>query len=241
MKAVVNSSVIACLSFVISWCSMVYELLLAQSLSLAVGQSFLRYTVVVGVYIFALGLGSLLVHRKEVYNPLNILIKVEIALFTLGAMIPVLIFAGGVAVDELFAYIGFGANAGFRANINILYLHIWVVIIGLLSGAETPLLLKIVSNNDKQDQTLKYISVDYLGSCLGAICFPIWILYDLGLVIGSALTSSLNVLVCLVLIQIDWRANKRYLWFCAIILLLNALSVVYEEQLINIFSQLYIL
>ena len=51
-------------TFVLAFCSIVYELLLGQSLSAFLGNTVLRYSVTIGLYMLSMGIGSLLAEGK---------------------------------------------------------------------------------------------------------------------------------------------------------------------------------
>lgn len=46
-------------TLVLAFCSIVYELLLGQSLSAFMGNTVLRYSVTIGLYLFSMGMGAL--------------------------------------------------------------------------------------------------------------------------------------------------------------------------------------
>ncbi len=71
-------------TFILAFCSIVYELLLGQSLSAFLGNTVLRYSVTIGLYMLSMGIGSLLAEGRFVKHPVITLLRVEIALTVTG-------------------------------------------------------------------------------------------------------------------------------------------------------------
>ena len=55
--------------FVLAFCSIVYELLLGQALSAFLGNTVLRYSVTIGLYMMSLGIGSMIAEGRFVREP----------------------------------------------------------------------------------------------------------------------------------------------------------------------------
>src|SRR6185312_4106315 len=112
--------------FTIATCGLIYELIAGTIASYLLGDSVLQFSTVIGVYLFAMGIGSWLSRYVE-KNLLGVFIQVEflIALF------------GGSAAAGLFAL--FAYVSSFRV-----LLYAIVLIIGTLVGLEIPLLLRIL-------------------------------------------------------------------------------------------------
>ena len=53
------------LTFIVSFCSIVYELLLAQTLSTVLGNTVVRYSLTIGFYLAAKGIGAMLCNIKN--------------------------------------------------------------------------------------------------------------------------------------------------------------------------------
>src|SRR5262249_12617954 len=73
------------LTAVIALCSIVYELLLAQTLSALLGNTVLRYSVTIGCFLGALGLGAILC-GSDATDAARRLTRVELALSALGGV-----------------------------------------------------------------------------------------------------------------------------------------------------------
>ena len=84
-------SVIYLITFIVAFCSIVYELLMAQTLSLLTGNSVLRYSTTIGLYLASLGLGAFLCTNKRLVRSVETLWKVEILLSLIGGAAVVLL------------------------------------------------------------------------------------------------------------------------------------------------------
>ena len=79
------------ITLVVSACSLLYELLIAQTLSLLAGNTVVWYSLTVGVYLGAMGLGSLLFRIRPGENPWTALFTLELLLSGTGAVAVILI------------------------------------------------------------------------------------------------------------------------------------------------------
>ena len=71
-------------TFLLGFCSIVYELLLGQSLSAFLGNTVLRYSVTIGLYMLSMGIGALMAEGRWVKHAATTLLKVEILLTVVG-------------------------------------------------------------------------------------------------------------------------------------------------------------
>ena len=73
------------LKFILAFCSLAYELILAQGLSAFLDNTVLRYSTTIGLYMFAMGLGTLISGRVDLRRPALVLWQAEILLVVFGA------------------------------------------------------------------------------------------------------------------------------------------------------------
>ncbi|MBI2374656.1 MAG: hypothetical protein HYV07_11730 [Deltaproteobacteria bacterium] len=165
------------LTVVLAAASIIYELLLAQTLASVLGGTLVRYNVTIGLYLAAMGAGSWW-SGPGASAPARRLVKVEVALSALGAIAPAI----ALAVD---AFVG---PSGPRWPLEVAG-HGLVVLIGLLSGFELPLLMQL-GEAESRGKATRVLAVDYFGTLIGAVCFPLILLPGLGL-FGVALSTSL--------------------------------------------------
>lgn len=161
--------------FVIATCGLIYELLAGTLSSYVLGDSITQFSIIIGIYLFAMGVGSYLSKfiSKGVAEKF-----VEIEL--------------GVAVVG-----GFSAPLLFLTFANLSYfgvvLYGVVFIIGVLVGLEIPLLMRILQDElDFKDLISRVLAFDYIGALVASLMFPLFLVPRLGLNRTSLLFGMLN-------------------------------------------------
>ncbi len=198
------------ITLMVAYCSIVYELLMAQTLSAIMGNTVLRYSTTIGVYLASLGVGALLCGHSE-KGSVQRLIRIEILLSLIGGL--------SVIMMHMFA-----AMQRYAANTSLFFQgptgepvltvsfflvsHLIIVAIGILSGYEVPLLIamrkaEIQTRRGRNPATAVNVvlGVDYFGSLLGAVLFPLILLPQLGIFSISYLSALLNGFACLLLLS----------------------------------------
>lgn len=177
----------------VAFCSILYELLLAQTLSTTMGNTKLRYNITIGLYIASMGVGALVFDRVLNYfhakkNKGLFFIRLEIILSFVGFISPVLV----LIFDWLVRYTCQQASASyldsFPQGLIFFFNHSLIIIIGLLSGLELPLLMELAEESKGGTQA-KTLVFDYIGTLLGAVSFPILMmpyipLFSIALIVG---------------------------------------------------------
>jgi spermidine synthase len=204
--------------FTIATCGLIYELIAGTLASYLLGDSVLQFSTIIGVYLFAMGIGSWLSRYIE-RNLLGIFIEVEflIALF------------GGSAAAGLFAL--FAYVSSFRV-----LLYAIVLLIGTLVGLEIPLLLRILKGRLQfKDLISKVFTFDYIGALLASLLFPLLLVPYCGLTRSGFLFGMLNGAVGLVALWALWEhvPNRRILAIqgAAVVGLLGA-GFVFSEKIV---------
>jgi len=114
-------------TLVLAFCSIVYELLLGQILSAFLGNTVLRYSVTIGLYLFSMGVGAIIAEGRFVKHPIITLQRVEILLTLLGSLSMVMLhIIDWLTLPDLFLS---------------LFAHSLIILIGVLTGFEIPLLI----------------------------------------------------------------------------------------------------
>ena len=166
--------------FVISTCGLVYELTAGALASYLLGDSITQFSIIIGVYLSAMGLGSYL-SRHVVKNIISIFIEVELLIGLVG----------GCSAAVLFAL--FEVAAHFRP---VLYSLISVT--GVLVGLEIPLIMRVLRNRfEFKDLVSKVFTFDYIGALFASLLFPLILVPHLGLIRSSFMFGIINVLVAL--------------------------------------------
>ncbi|MBC8072427.1 MAG: polyamine aminopropyltransferase [Deltaproteobacteria bacterium] len=171
--------------FAVATAGLVYELVSATMASYLLGDSVTQWSLVIGVYLTAMGLGSYL--SKGIERDLHgrfVAIQLGVAL------------VGGSSAALLF--LGFAQLATVRPLLfGILGL------VGTMVGLEIPLLLRILSEDSGgrspalKDVVARVLAFDYVGSLAASLLFPLLLLPRLGLVRTSLMFGLLNAAVAL--------------------------------------------
>jgi spermidine synthase len=175
-----NAPLLLVTAMVIAVCGLVYELLAGTLASYLLGDSITQFSTVIGVYLSAMGLGSWLSGKIE-RDVARRFVEIEIAVAVVG----------GFAAPVLF--LAFGHLSFFRA-----LLYFVVAVVGSLVGLEIPLLLRVLKDQyEFKDLIARVLTVDYLGSLLASLLFPIFLVPRLGIIRTGLLFGVLNALVAL--------------------------------------------
>lgn len=83
-----------------------------------------------------------------------------------------------------------------------------IAAIGILSGFELPLLISL-RKSEKENTVNQVLGVDYFGSLVGAVCFPLLLWPRMGLFGTAFLTGLLNAFACILLLLIKPADRKR--------------------------------
>ena len=165
---------------VIAACGLIYELLAGTVASYVLGDSVTQFSLIIGLYLSALGVGAWLSRFLD-RDLAARFIDVELAVALIGGFSAPLLF------------LGFARLEWFR-----LFLFLVVFIIGVLSGLELPILMRILREHlDFKELVSRVLSVDYIGSLVAAVLFPMFLVPRLGLVRTSIVFGLLNAAVAL--------------------------------------------
>ncbi|MCX4779923.1 polyamine aminopropyltransferase [Streptomyces sp. NBC_01264] len=164
--------------FVCAACGLVYELELLALGSYLIGDSVTQASVVLSVMVFAMGVGSLLAKALRA-RPAFGFALVEAGLALLGGLSAMALYAS-------FAWLGESRPA----------LVAFSFAIGVLIGAEIPLLMVLIQRIRRQDAggaVADLFAADYVGALVGGLAFPFLLLPVLGQLTGALLTGTVNV------------------------------------------------
>jgi spermidine synthase len=160
---------------IIATCGLVYELVAGALASYVLGDSVTQFSVCIGVYLFAMGVGAWL--SKFIDRGLaRAFVEVELAVALLG---------------------GFSAPLLFLSFAHLSFFHVvlygTVFGIGVLVGLELPLLMRILQSHlEFKDLVARVLTFDYVGALAASLLFPIFLVPSLGLVRTSLLFGILN-------------------------------------------------
>ncbi|MEV0180523.1 polyamine aminopropyltransferase [Streptomyces sp. NPDC050625] len=212
--------VLACV-FVCAACGLVYELELVALASYLIGDSVTQASVVLSVMVFAMGIGSLAAKRLRWH-----------AAAGFGAVEAGLALIGGCSAMALYAAFAWtGGWGGMWANGPRGLLVAFSLAIGLLIGAEVPLLMELIQRIRRQDAggaVADLFAADYVGALAGGLAFPFLLLPFLGQLTGTLLTGTVNVVaggaLVLGLFRRDLTRRARWLLLIANVTVLGVLA-----------------
>jgi spermidine synthase len=163
---------------VVATCGLIYELLAGTLASYVLGDSVTQFSTVIGLYMFALGIGAWLSGFLD-RGLARAFLEIELGVALLG----------GSAAPVLF--LCYAHLASFRVA-----LFGVVLAIGTLVGLELPLLMRILKEHvDFRDLVSRVLAFDYVGALLASVLFPILFVPRLGLVRTSLVFGLLNAAV----------------------------------------------
>jgi spermidine synthase len=191
----VSPPLIYAASLVLAACSLLYELLIAQTLATLAANTVVWYSVTIGVYLAAMGLGALLHDKYAAGNLWVRLFRVELLLSAVGALaVPILHFTHTFGLLLDLNDFSFLSNAVFFGSAFVL-----IALIGMLTGFELPLLVDLGNAASPERRvTNRVLASDYMGSLLGGLAFPLVLVPSLGLIVIGLLTAGVNLIVALI-------------------------------------------
>ena len=161
--------------FVIATCGLIYELLAGTLSSYVLGDSVTQFSIIIGIYLFAMGVGSWL-SRFIDKNIAERFVEIELSVAVVGGFSAPLLFLS-FAHLSYFGFVLYGV----------------VFIIGVLVGLEIPLLMRILKDElDFKDLISRVLAFDYIGALVASLLFPIFLVPKLGLNRTSLLFGMFN-------------------------------------------------
>jgi spermidine synthase len=204
--------------FVIAICGIVYELIISTISSYLLGNSVWQFSVTIGLFMFGMGVGSLVTkYFSDEY--LKNFLRVELLIAALGGM-------SGIILFLVFPYM------------RVVYettMYVLILMIGMLVGMEIPILTTLLSSQQSAKKSIADVmSFDYIGALFGAIAFPLLLLPSLGLIQSSFVVGLINAFVALTnayVFRDSVEGGDRYVaasWGVIVILLLG---IIFGSQL----------
>lgn len=165
---------------VLATCGLIYELLAGTLGSYLLGDSVTQFSLVIGLYLSAMGVGAWISRHVE-GNLVRRFIEVELAVALIGgASAPALYFAFAHVKHFQVVLLGF------------------VFAIGTLVGLELPLLMRLVQTQVTfKDLVSRVLTFDYAGALFASLLFPLVLVPELGLVRTSLVVGLANAGIAL--------------------------------------------
>jgi spermidine synthase len=205
--------------FAIATCGLIYELIAGALASYLLGDSVTQFSTVIGVYLFAMGIGSWL-SRYVTKRLVEMFVEIELIIGLVGGWSAALLF------------MMFESTGAFR-----LLLYGLVLLLGTLVGTEIPLMLRLLKDRlEFKDLVSRVLSLDYVGALLASLLFPLVLVPHLGLMRSSFLFGFINALVglaALVLMRqgLAWRRSLQAQ--AVLVILALGAGFVYSDRLLD--------
>ncbi|WP_123538006.1 spermidine synthase [Halosimplex salinum] len=215
------------LTFVVAFCSIAYELVYSELLTVFYGGTVLRYSITIGLYLFSMGIGAFL--SAHLADPESNFLRTEVYLAFVGPAGAAFVVALNSFPDVVFP---------LKGPVTLALAHGPILLVGLLSGFEIPLLNDLV---DHREETLfaalgraypravlrrvlgvffstseaegrsfsEVLGVDYLGSLAGTVVYALVLYPTYGLVVTVLVLGLLNAVAALVFAGWSARAPAR--------------------------------
>ncbi|MCB0551078.1 MAG: polyamine aminopropyltransferase [Phaeodactylibacter sp.] len=165
--------------FIAGLCSLIYELLISTTTSYFLGDSIRQFSLTIGIYMAAMGLGSYL---SKYFSDEHLAVRFIVVEALLGII-------GGSSVPLL--YYGFErlSPGGYIGLMVVL-----TAVVGLLTGFEIPLLARIMKKYYPLRVNLANVmSLDYFGALAATLLFPFLLLPFFGVFRTSVFFGLVNI------------------------------------------------
>ena len=206
--------------FVIATCGLIYELICSTIASYLLGDSVTQFSIVIGIYLFSMGIGSYLAKYLK-KNIIMYFIQVELLIGLIGGSSAALLFVSFEFVEY------------FR-----ILLYSLISIIGILVGLEIPLLMRILKDDfEFSDLVSKVFAFDYIGALIASLLFPLFLIPHLGLIRSSFLFGVFNILVALWSIRLFKNKipiHNKMQKFALFLLVLLLIGFAYSERIMSL-------
>ncbi|RKW28949.1 MAG: polyamine aminopropyltransferase, partial [Kingella sp. (in: b-proteobacteria)] len=169
--------------FIVASCGLAYELISAALASYLLGDSIFQYSLIIGLYLFCMGIGAHLTRYIADKDVLQRFIEIELLVGLIGG------------ISALFLFTAFGiAAAPFRT-----LLYALVAIIGTIVGMEIPLVMRVLNEQrlEFKDNVARVLTFDYMGALAVSLLFPLILAPKLGMARSALLFGLLNAAVAL--------------------------------------------
>lgn len=178
-------------TFAVATAGLIYELVAGAIASYLVGDSVRQFSIVIGVFLSAMGIGAYLS---------KFVIRADIG-FVWGQI--ALGIIGGFSAPLFFLSYAYLEN-------HAVFLYGSLLLSGALVGLEIPLITRLLAQDKSQEHVIAHVlSVDYLGALAAALAFPILIVPWFGMMSSSLIFGLFNLLVAFVSMLL-FRAAMRW-------------------------------
>jgi len=205
-------------TFIIAVSGLVYELIAGTLSSYLLGDSVYQFSLVIGLFMTAMGLGAYL--SRYIEDRLEqAFVTTQIVLGSIGGLAAPLLFFAFVQLDNYEAFLVLVSTA-----------------IGTLVGLEIPLVTRILKRERSLDINISNIlTADYIGALVAALLFPLVLVPKLGLISTGFLFGLLNVAVAgLACYVFRSKLSKRLVWLTLVAAVLLLAGLLTSQRLVSL-------
>ncbi len=240
------------LTCILSFCSISYELLFANTLAIMSGNVVLWHSLTIGIYIAGLGLGTF--RSVGIILPGKRLVRVELFLCLIGALSVgsiyffTAIYETAIAIAKAGYIADFSTFIALKTQLRALYFIICeslVFAVGYLSGFELPLILSMASANSNLNTTdesteNKFIAFNYFGTLVGTLVFAYFLIPMIDALYTSLVVASINLLACIwIMFSFKIQINKRTKVMLVSFSILLSTAFTYAKDFEQVFLRVY--
>ncbi|MBC7712832.1 MAG: hypothetical protein H7177_05810 [Rhizobacter sp.] len=229
-------------TIILAFCSIIYELLLANTLAIVTGNYIWWQSLTIGIYIGGLGLGAY--WSDKLSDTYKSIINIEIALSFLGvfSVTYVYLLHGSYKyMDNLFFYTGNFHSTIYLQNLFILKFVFFAMVqlltffIGLFSGFEIPLMVRIAEDHlgESEEGEYQIFGINYIGTLVGTTFFAYLLLPKLDVIKTSVVVAMLNLAVCLYFIVRYLDKNRLRYYISSLAVLVCGVFIGFNEPKIT--------
>jgi spermidine synthase len=191
------------ITLILSFCSIIYELIFANTLSLLTGSYIWWHSWTIGFYIGGLGIGA--IRSGKLLNSFRELYFVELLLSLIGGISVLYIFGLHLIFksSDYMSYIGGAFYSASYVQVSFymkvfffLFVQTMTLVIGILSGFEIPLLIKLIKEKTGKDKDNLVLGINYIGTLVGTLAFSFILLPKFDIIYTSIIIAFLNLSVC---------------------------------------------
>lgn len=191
------------ITLILAACSILYELVIAQTLSNLTSNIVVWYSLTIGLYLGGMGIGAFFSRKLKSENVIKNLFNTEVLLSLVGAFSVVVIYFSHM----LNLYFSTYGQATFAFLIFLIPSVGVILLLGFLTGVELPLLILLNQQISAKKNINRILGIDYFGSLLGAIIFPLFLVPHFSVISVGFYVAVLNACVAFVLLY--YVSKKR--------------------------------
>lgn len=184
-------------TFVIAVCGLIYELLAGTLSSYLMGNSIYQFSLVIGLFMSAMGLGAWASRFIENELPQNF-VRLQLLVGLLGGLISPILFFAFAVIDNYTPLLVF-----------------LTLLLGAMLGIEIPLIIRILKDHFSLKTNLSNVfTADYIGALIAALLFPLVLIPQLGILQTGFVFGLINIGVGILALYVlrENISHEKGLW-----------------------------